>query len=155
MEEATKHDENVYEKVDWSLVPWDILSIRYRSTCSTDLVNIQRILHDFLNNPEKVTKPVLKGLLNHALDCIPLEHLSVVMGYGELKYGRDNWKKGFTDYRRPLKAAMRHSHTVMVTGEAYDDQVIGPYTEGNDHLGAILFNIMVACYSMGVWTEEE
>ena len=154
-ETGSKFDEDLYEKVDWSLIPWLLLEeVYYKGEPEEGLVSIQTDLHNALNiqAPKDTKGALVAEIFEQALTFINVKELSVVLGYGAVKYGRDNYKKGFSgDPDRFLRAAMRHLHTYLTTGNTHDGQAIEGYPKGNSHLGAVLFGLMVACKELGNW----
>jgi hypothetical protein len=142
-EQGNKFDEDRYTKVDLSLIPWKILSRYY--PVKGIIFNIARDVHHILNNDEK---DKIKVVFDNAVHSMDIKLLAVVLGYGEEKYNRDDWKKGFGgDWKRFLKATLRHCHAIQ-KGEDYDGEVIEGYPKGNDHYGAVMFSLMVATYEV-------
>ena len=138
---APKNDEDNYIKVDLSLVPFEILSRDYYEEGMDDLVGLQHLIHNKLNGDDFF--PVAY-ILNRSLFLINVNALAGALGYGCSKYYRDSWREGFGgDYKRFLRAAMRHLHAYLI-GEEYDGEAIEGYPKGLNHLGAVLFSLMVA-----------
>ena len=137
-EMGDKFDEDPYEKVDLSLIPWDILSLSYPDKKERA---IAKAAHDILNSEEVGG---VNALLNFAIDAIGMNPLAIALGYGVVKYGRNNWKKGFGgNPRRFLRATLRHCDAYL-RGNIFDGQAIAGYPQGNHHQGAISFSLMVA-----------
>lgn len=143
--QGSKFDENLYEKVDWSLVPWELIQEQIPRNIPDDVaqcVSLFRQIHTNLNEDVFCNA---EALFEKAKTIIPLKELAVVLGYGEVKYGRDNWKRGFGgNPKRFLKAAMRHLHAYIVWEDSFDLEPVEGYLYGNSHLGAILFALMLA-----------
>lgn len=139
-EQGAKFDEDPYEKVDLSLVPWSILSERYKDAPEKALAEK---IHNLLNGKAQLLLSIIFRDATFSAGTTPL---AIALGYGVAKYGRGNWKKGFGgDYKRFLKAALRHCDSYLL-GEEYDGVTVGEYSKGNHHQGAILFNLMVAMF---------
>jgi hypothetical protein len=74
-------------------------------------------------------KPELSQIdLNYLTDC------ARVLSFGEQKYGRDNWKKGFP-MSKLLDSLLRHV-SALQRGEFIDEE------SGIDHIGHIQANAM-------------
>jgi hypothetical protein len=98
-----------------------------------------------LNTPD-VEAIMIRKTFEAAVPLIGLEFLAVALGFGCVKYERNNWKKGFGgDYKRFLRASLRHTH-LWLTGSHYDGTTLPGYARGNCHRGAILFSLMVAMH---------
>lgn len=69
-----------------------------------------------------------------------LELTARVRGFGEKKYARDNWKKGFK-VTRSIAAALRHLYKFL-QGETNDPE------SGLSHLGHAICSIEHAVYDM-------
>ena len=137
---APKDDQDNYEKVDYSLVPWGLLSGKYLMD-REPIMHLQREIHLWLNSESDLT---INGILALGLRCIDVKYLAVSLGYGCEKYYRDSWRERFGgDYKRILRAALRHGHKYLC-GEDFDGEAIEGYEKGNTHLGAILWCLMVA-----------
>lgn len=80
----------------------------------------------------------MKGVKDEALDQIPvvaLRELGRVFAFGEKKYERDNWKKGY-EYSKNYAAALRHM-TSWWQGENDDPE------SGLSHLAHAMWHMVV------------
>lgn len=148
--EAAKFDSDIYEKVDYSLIPWELLAKSFEvRTCPGISKSVQDI-HELLNHePEPVADfDFLSDMITRLATPETVAALAVSLGYGANKYGRYNWQKGFSgDYHRLLRAALRHG-VAYLQGRDYDNQQIDTYTLGNSHLGGFVCGIMFAYYEL-------
>lgn len=66
-----------------------------------------------------------------------IEHLTITNTYGSKKYAQGNYLKG-ANYRQYFQSLARHGEAIL-RGEDRDE-------EGNDHYGAIAFNVLMLCH---------
>lgn len=148
-----KNDTDLYEKIDYSLIPLGLIEEYIEQTlCGSDAprgpirtgkeFQFFEIIHDILNN--KAPAGACHVLLLNLIESYGLKPLAVALGVGVAKYERGNWVKFDSDPDRFLRAAMRHLMAI-ITGHTYDgEEGIEGYPKGNDHYGAVCFNVMVA-----------
>ena len=131
---ALKFDSDAYEKVDLSLIPLEFFNIK--------LSDKFKRIHDSLNSEEGINPSVIQSVYDSLVSEYGEEPLAAALGYGEIKYARDNWRKGL-EVRRSLKAALRHLFA-MCKGETHDGNPLGPYDKGTPHAGSAMFGLMCA-----------
>jgi len=142
-----KDDQNLYEKVDYSMVPIELILCYFKHHHihhieRTPHFQIFTMVHNYLNNVP--TTGTIRLMLNAAIDAYGIQSLAVSLGLGVAKYKeRDNWKKFDSDPDRFLRATLRHLIAIML-GAEYDGEKFEGYHKGNDHRGAVCFSLMVA-----------
>jgi len=150
MNEGKKNDQDLYDKVDYSLVPIDLIiqHIQYKINNEdpdvydrTKEMSLFIRIHSILNGeaPAGSISVVFKDVINY----YGVKPLAVVLGIGVVKYERDNWRNFDSDPNRFLRAALRHLMAIIM-GNDYDGEEIPGYDKGTDHSGAVCFNLMVA-----------
>jgi hypothetical protein len=72
------------------------------------------------------------------LDRTAIEHVAKVLGFGAVKYGRDNWRAGI-DKNRLLSASLRHIYASL-DGELKDPE------SGESHLAHGICGLMFALH---------
>lgn len=160
---GSKFDEDFYKKVDLSLIPKKVLEINLNGDgCSFEpdsnvwfFLRIHLELDKAQNASVMVDSTTCRKLLEGAFYKFSCKELAVSLGYGERKYGRNNWREGFGgNPNRFLKACLRHYYWLLM-GELYDGEALEGYPLGNSHEGAILFSLMVAWYEAQRLEEKE
>lgn len=152
MTEGKKNDQNNYEKVDYSLIPLDIIERYVEKVAFEDLMNAKEdpdfklfsIIHDVLNF--KIPYTGVIDLLDSVVMDYGIKNLAVSLGVGIAKYKeRGNWMKFDREPERFLKATLRHLMAI-IQGDEYDGEEVEGYPQGNSHRGAICFSLMVASH---------
>lgn len=131
---ALKFDSDAYEKVDLSLIPLEFFNVKLSD-------ELKRI-HGTLNSKEGINPSIIRDVYDSLVSEHGEEPLAAALGYGEIKYARDNWRKGL-EVKRSLKAALRHLFA-MCKGETHDGNPLGPYDKGTPHAGSAMFGVMCA-----------
>lgn len=77
------------------------------------------------------------------MSLLPLDilaHVARPYEYGLIKYGRNNWRKGF-DTNRSIAAALRHISAWQDKGEDYDQEALEKGVEMH-HISCAIFNLL-------------
>lgn len=149
MTEGLKNDQDLYDKVDYSLVPLELLEGSLNACVPGGKVavsiewNIFGMIHKTLNKTATF-KGGVNAIFGKSIVMYGIKPLATALGIGVVKYERDNWKKFDSDPDRFLRAALRHLMAIM-SGDDHDhEEGIEGYPKGNDHRGAVCFALMVA-----------
>lgn len=150
-----KNDQNNYEKVDYSLIPIDIIEGYLNHEVHSVGVDVLKgiatnedyqlfvVIHSLLNNPGSINDQI-PIVFKSALSRYGVKYLAASLGMGLQKYQeRNNWMKFDSDPDRFLRATLRHLIAIIL-GDTYDGEEVEGYSKGNDHRGAVCFSLMVA-----------
>lgn len=153
MTEGKKNDQDLYDKVDYSMIPLNLIVNYLNHSVHGDAPAISvsnsyefiifKQIYDILN--DKSPAGSVQILLNEVLNYYTIKPLAVSLGMGFAKYKeRNNWMKFDSDPDRFLRAALRHLMAIIL-GDDYDgEKGIEGYEKGNDHRGAVCFCLMVS-----------
>jgi len=148
-----KSDEDLYEKVDYSMVPLGNI-VNYldhsvhgkapgMSVSETDDFMFFSRIHDTING--KAPAGSINVLLEDVVAFYGIKPLAVSLGVDFSKYKeRDNWMKFSNDPNRFLRVTLRHLMAIMQGADYDGEEGIEGYEKGNDHRGAVCFGLMVA-----------
>lgn len=142
-----KYDEF---KVDPSLLSWDLIGIELDRSKLLD--RIASYLHAYLNKPIPFLFDA-RGNLELLRDRYGYEPLAEALGYGEVKYGRNNYKEGFGgDPNRFMRAYLRH-FIKYKRGKTHDGEARLGFPLGNTHLGAMMFCLLLIEQELNIKTD--
>lgn len=102
-------------------------------------------IHEYINKGHTNSHTLIR-LLVERMKSHPdhMKRLAETIGYGNVKYDRNSWRNGFEGTpERFLEACLRHC-AAMMYGQKMDGEKLEGYPFGNNHKGAISFNLMMA-----------